>query len=110
MDCTLQNGINPGLIGAIYLALVLFGIGYNWLTAKAESTRFIRGYTSLFVAGGVAVTVATMGFVSLHFAILTAGAFVASGVPMIIGEMIRHKRREALRRARKVARHHGYPS
>jgi hypothetical protein len=95
------------LLAAIYLALLLFGIAYNFLTSQAEKTGFIKGYTSLFVVGGVAVTVAATAVISLAFALITAGAFIASGTPMIVGSMIRHKHEELrqLQQAREEARH-----
>ena len=95
------------IIIAIYLAMLLFGITYNCLTGQAEKTGFIKGYTSLFVVGGVAVTVAATAVISLAFALITAGAFIASGTPMIVGSMVRHKRDEMrqLQQAREEARH-----
>ena len=93
-ECGQLTGNIMPIIAAIYLALLLFGIGYNYLTAQAERTGFIRGYTALFVVGGVAVTVAATAVVSLAFALITAGAFIASGTPMIVGSMIRHQREE----------------
>ena len=104
------GGIIP-ILAAIYLALLLFGVGYNYLTAWAEKTGFIRGYTAFFVVGGVIVTLAATAVISLAFALVTAGAFVFSGMPMIVGSMIRHKREELrqLQRARQEARN-GNPS
>ena len=105
-SCGQIAGAMIPLLAAIYLALLLFGIAYNWLTSQAEKTGFIRGYTSLFVVGGVAVTLAATAVISLAFALITAGAFIASGIPMILGSMIRHKRRELrqLEQAREEAR------
>jgi predicted tellurium resistance membrane protein TerC len=109
--CGQITGNNVPIFLAIYLALLLFGIAYNWLTAWAEKTGFIKGYTSLFVVGGVAVTVAATAVISLAFALITAGAFIASGTPMIVGSMIRHKREELhqLEQAREEARHGNPP-
>jgi hypothetical protein len=100
------NGINAGMVAGIYGVLLAFGIGYNWLTAHAEKTGLIHGYTALFVVGGVVVTVGAMGLVSLPFALLTAGAFIASGTPMIIGSMIRHsqERRQQIEQLKAEAR------
>ncbi len=105
--CGSYSGSLIPVLAAIYLALLLFGIGYNWLTSQAERTRFIRGYTSLFVVGGVAVTIAATAVVSLPFALITAGAFVFSGTPMIVGSMIRHQRDELRQLAQAIeeARH-----
>lgn len=97
-------------IAAIYLALLVFGIFYNWLTSQAERTGFIRGYTSLFVVGGVAVTVAATAVISLPFALVTAGAFIASGAPMIVGSMIRHQQEELRQLAQAIEEaRHGNP-
>lgn len=88
-------GTNAGTIAAVYMALALFGIGYNWLTAWAEQTGFIRGYTAFFVVGGVMVILALSAIlVGLLDALIVAGAFVFAGTPMILGSMIRHKREE----------------
>lgn len=106
-QCGQITGSALPTLAAIYMTLLLFGIGYNYLTEKAESTGFIRGYTSLFVVAGVAVTVAATAVISLAFALVTAGAFAASGTPMIVGSMVRHKREELrqLQQAREAARH-----
>jgi hypothetical protein len=109
--CGQITGNTIPILFAIYLALLIFGIAYNWLTSQAEKTGFIKGYTSLFVVGGVAVTVAATAVISLAFALVTAGAFIASGTPMIVGSMIRHKREELrqLEQAREEARHGNSP-
>lgn len=96
--------INLPVVAAVYMALLLFGIGYNWLTSLAEKTGFIKGYTSLFVVGGVVITLAATAVISPAFALVAALAFVFSGAPMIIGSMIRHKREELLQQAREEAR------
>jgi hypothetical protein len=105
--CGQITGNTVPILLAIYLALLLFGIGYNLLAAWAEKTGFIKGYTSLFVVGGVVITVAATALVNLTFALVTAGAFIASGTPMILGSMVRHKREELrqLEQAREEARH-----
>jgi len=106
-SCGQITGSTVPILLAIYLALLLFGIGYNLLTAWAEKTGFIKGYTSLFVVGGVAITVVATAVISPAFALVTAGAFIASGTPMIVGSMVRHKREELrqLEQAREEARH-----
>jgi len=105
--CGIDTGSLLPVLVAMCLALLIFGFVYNWLTEKAEKTGFIKGYTSLFVVGGVAVTVAATAVVSYAFAIITAVAFIFSGTPMIVGSMIRHKREELrqLQQAREEARH-----
>jgi hypothetical protein len=110
-NCGQITGEIMPILAAIYLALLLFGIAYNWLTAQAEKTGFIKGYTSLFVVGGVCVTVAATAVINPAFALITAGAFIASGTPMIVGSMIRHKSEEMrqLQQAREEARHGDAP-
>jgi uncharacterized membrane protein YjfL (UPF0719 family) len=75
--------------------LFVFGMLYNALTAWMERNGYDRGYTAFLVVGGVAVTV-----VAVHWAIgwqavlVLLLAFAASGIPMIIGSMMRHKMAE----------------
>jgi len=99
------SGINTGVLAALYLGLLLFGIGFNALTAWAERNGYIKGYTSLFVALGVGLTVAATAVINLAFALVTAVAFIASGLPMIVGSLLRHmQEREAeLERLRQEA-------
>ena len=87
-------GLDAGTILAVYMALLLFGIGFNILTAWAERRGYTRGYLAMFVVAGVAVTVGLMAIVHLVFALLMAGAFICSGTPMIIGSMWRHMRED----------------
>jgi predicted tellurium resistance membrane protein TerC len=86
------SGINPGILAALYMALLIFGIGYNALTSWAERRGYTKGYLSLFVAFGVAVTLVATVVVSWQFALITTGAFIASGLPMILGSIWRHVR------------------
>lgn len=99
-----EIGCYPGELAAVYLGLVLFGVGYNWLTERAEHSGLIRGYTSIFVVGGVVITVGAMALIDVHFAIMTLIAFAASGTPMIIGEMVRHWKRNRAAQLRREAR------
>ena len=87
-----HSGLNWGTLAAIYMALLLFGIVYNLITAWLERQGYAKGYVSLLVVGGVVVTVGLTAFISLPFALVTAGAFIASGTPMIIGSIWRHVR------------------
>lgn len=103
------TGMHSGTLAALYLALVLFGIGFNALTALAERKGYMHGYTSLFVALGVAVTVGATAVISLAFALVTAVAFIASGTPMIVGSIWRHvqERERMLEQLRREAAHGG---
>ncbi|NPV77931.1 MAG: hypothetical protein HPY59_16340 [Anaerolineae bacterium] len=92
--------LDYGMITAVLLGLVLFGIGYNALVAWAERRGYTEGYLSLIVAMGVFVTLCGVAILSIHAALLTLLAFIASGTPMIIGSILRYiHRREAMKRA-----------
>lgn len=72
--------------------LVVFGVLYNTLVAKAEQTE--TGYTAFLVVGGVVVTVAaTAPLIGWQAAMVVGLAFAASGLPMVIGSMARYVRR-----------------
>lgn len=97
-------GINWGAVALAYAASLIFGLAYNWIIEQAERAGFMRAYVSIFVAGGCAALIALTGLVNLHFALVTAGAFIAGGTPMIVGSMIRHQRKEneALRKEKEA--------
>lgn len=88
--CELKLDI--GLILAIYIVLGCFGIGFNWLVHRAERRGYLEGYTAFFVAFGVIVTVAAISIINQQFALITLGAFTASGLPMIAGSTWRYMR------------------
>ncbi len=85
-------GHDYGVISAIYLALLLFGIGYNRLYAWLEHEGYVEGYTAFAVGIGCVVTLLGIAFISLPAALITLGGFVASGLPMIIGSCARYVR------------------
>ena len=88
-----------GVISAVLMGLLLFGIGYNALVEWLERRGYTEGYLSLIVAFGVFVTLCGVAILSIPAAFLTLAAFVASGTPMIAGSIIRylHKREEMKR-------------
>jgi predicted PurR-regulated permease PerM len=100
------SGLDWGTIAAVYLALVLFGLGYNRLVAWLERRGYAHGFASLLVVAGVVVTVGMTAVISLTFALVTAGAFIASGTPMIIGSLGRYvtRREKQLQELREEAR------
>ena len=68
--------------------LIMFGIIYNWLMDHLGERK--EGYVSLMVVGGVLVTGIGFAVVAgIEDAIILAILFVASGTPMIIGEIAR---------------------
>lgn len=96
----IEIGADFGVISAVFLALVLFGIGYNSLVAWMERRGYTEGYLSLIVAFGVAVTLAGVAILSIPAALLTLAAFIASGTPMIVGSIVRYlRKREAMKRS-----------
>lgn len=88
------------LIGTVLFALVMFGAAYNALMARLGDDK--EGYTALFVALGVGVTITGVAIVSWHAALLALASFAASGSPMIIGSVYRYirKRNSELERIR----------
>lgn len=97
MTCEIRP--DYGVISAVFLGLLLFGIGYNALVAWMERRGYTEGYLSLIVAFGVAMTLIGVAVLSIQAALLSLGAFFATGTPMILGSIVRylHKRDEAKR-------------
>jgi hypothetical protein len=88
---------HSGAFLAVYLILFLMAVLYDrWVVGEMER-RGIDGYTWLQVVGGVGFTIAGVSFISGEAALITLGAFAASGAPMIAGALIRRERR--IRRA-----------
>jgi hypothetical protein len=80
--------INWSTFAIVAAALFSFSIIYNqfitWLADRQE------GYTSLLVVAGVMVTLIGYAFISgIVQALIVAGLFLASGLPMIAGEVTR---------------------
>ncbi|GAP10587.1 hypothetical protein BECAL_01760 [Bellilinea caldifistulae] len=98
MTCEIR--LDYGVITAVLLGLLLFGIGYNSLVAWLERRGYTEGFLSLIVAFGVAMTLAGVAILSIHAALLTLLAFVATGTPMIVGSIVRYlRRRDEAKRA-----------
>jgi hypothetical protein len=93
-------GTHSGAILAVFLGLLLFGIGYNAFVAWAERKGYTEGYLSLVVAFGVAVTLAGVAVLNIEAALIALLCFVASGTPMIAGSIWRYlQKREAEKHA-----------
>jgi predicted tellurium resistance membrane protein TerC len=88
---------------AVYFALLLFGVIYNAIIEHIERNKYIEGFTSLAVVLGVAVTVLACGFLVgwLTVGIVSLG-FAFSGLPMVIGSVVRYVRARAV--SQKMAR------
>lgn len=102
---TLEIALDWRVIGAVVFGLLMFGVGFNeWVGRLGEHKA---GYTALLVVVGVIVTLTGVALISWQAAAICAVAFVASGVPMIVGDIVRHvnARREAMQRQREDMRH-----
>jgi len=83
-------GLNSGSILAVFFALWVFGIFYNFLVAWAESRGYLEGFTWLAAAIGVLVTLAGIAIISWQCALLALAAFCFSGFPMAAGAIWRY--------------------
>lgn len=94
-------------IGVMVLTgLLLFGFGYNWLVGWMERNGYL-GYTAFLVVGGSAVTIGgAVLLIGLDSGLMVFLCFAASGLPMTLGSMWRHARRnqEEEQTAREIAR------
>ncbi len=98
----MTSGLNWGLIGAVWGALLVFGFVYNLAVAWAERQGYAEGYTAMLVVGGTLVTLLGVAVVDWRAALLALGAFFASGFWMVVGSWWRHV--QARRRAQDLAR------
>lgn len=78
-------------VGMVLVALGICGFGYDRLTAYLERTGMDRGYTAILVVGGVLFTLLGSIFtIGLSNVLLVLASFAASGLPMVVGSMLRH--------------------
>lgn len=81
------------LILALILATIVGG-AYNALVSWANTTGKTEGYTALLVVGGVVLTLAfTAFFVEPQDTLIVAAFFIATGTPMLVGDIVRYIRR-----------------
>ncbi|PKN92979.1 MAG: hypothetical protein CVU44_11140 [Chloroflexi bacterium HGW-Chloroflexi-6] len=91
---SIQPDFSPYL--AVYFALTLFGVLYNAVIEHMEHHKYIEGFTSLMVAAGVGVTVLACGFlVGWQAAGIVLIGFAFSGLPMVVGSIVRYVRARA---------------
>lgn len=76
----------PALLMFVLLALPIFGYFYNLLMDRLNGTK---EHMSLYVTGGVLVTLLAVGLFSWKAALISLGCFALSGIPMITGEFKR---------------------
>lgn len=73
------------------VGLFIFGCLYNWWVSWVNRQGYSDGYTALLVVVGVAVTVGATGvLVGWQTVLILFLAFVASGTPMVAGDVYRH--------------------
>lgn len=87
--------IDSGAIPVVFGLLFVIGFAYNLLVAWLKRQRYDEGYTALLVVGGVGLTLAGIGLLSMEAALVVLGAFAASGFWMVVGSVWRHMRRRA---------------
>lgn len=93
------TGIQPGIIGAVLSAAFIYGLAYNAFVAWLNRTGRGEGYTSILVVAGTLVTLAFASIlIGLLHTLLVLLVFVATGLPMVLGDLYRYT--EARRKAR----------
>lgn len=106
------NWVHFGLMLAVaYLALALFGIGYDRYIARMYLRGSLEGFEVFYAAGWNALTLvifllppSILSFIEEIalpvglWGLATIGAFIVSGVPMLIGSLVRYQnaRRHAI--------------
>lgn len=87
---------NGSLFGAlsVYIGLFATSLFYDHCVAWLEVKRLADGRTAYLVVFGVAYTLLGLGlldvFIDLNAGVLAVTAFIASGLPMIIGSVRRY--------------------
>ncbi len=92
------------LIGATLFGLFMFGVAYSFFIGALAERK--DGILAQLVAAGVGVTLIGVAIISWQAAILVLVCFVASGIPMVVGENIRSimLREKSKRIMREIAR------
>jgi len=102
------SGHDPGVIGAIFIIALLFGVLYAVAIHKLK--EMIEGYTSLAVVAGVLITLVLAAFIiGLVPVLIVALVFVCTGTPMIIGEIVQQaqERRAKSEELSRILKEHG---
>ena len=86
-----EIGSVSGLV-AVGFGLLLFGVAYNWFVSWMQDNGYDEGYTAILVVIGNGVTLVIVALVDWRAAVLVAGAFACSGLPMMAGGWWRHVR------------------
>jgi len=78
------------LVITLFFLLIIFGYFYNRLMDSLRG----KEHTSLYVVGGVIVTIGAAALISWKSALLLTVLFILDGIPMIAGEFKRTHRQE----------------
>lgn len=97
-----EIGLDWGKVAVVYGTLFVGGYAYNALVAWLERMGYDEGYTALLVVAGTLFTLIGVAVIYWQGALLTLGAFAASGFWMVVGSWWRHVR--ARRRAQDAVR------
>lgn len=88
---TVSDDLELGKDLLVYAGLAGFGIFYNRIVAYTNRKHGQHGYTSLLVVLGVFVTLAALSTrIGAINTLKIAAGFVASGLPMILGDTSRY--------------------
>jgi hypothetical protein len=94
----LELSINWNEYAAVLVGLHAVSWGYNAMVAWFSRNGYSDGYTAIQVVVGVLYTLAGLALVMrVEDVLLVCGGFIASGIPMIIGDLARYvkmRRRE----------------
>lgn len=92
----MKYGLNSGAFGAVLGLLLAFGVLFNLGVGYLNRRGWSEGFTSLLVVAGVGATLlALLVVLAAEVVAMVLLAFVASGTPMIAGDIYRYvKRRE----------------
>ena len=90
---TFEIRLDFGLILAVILGLVIFGLLFNQLVGWLEKRGYAEGFMGLIVSTGVISTLLWVALISVPAALIALVGFCASGIPMILGSLIRYARK-----------------
>ncbi len=80
------SSVLDGKLFVVILAfLFMFGWAFQYFVSNLGNRK--DGYLAMFVATGVLVTLGGAAFISWQAAAIVGACFVASGTPMIVGEI-----------------------
>lgn len=84
-------------IVAVYMACLAFATVYDQVINYLAKKGYLEGFMSLAVAFGCLVILGIVATINIDYVLLVFGGFVAGGLPMIVGSIIRYmiKRHDA---------------